>query len=372
MLSALKGKIQGIHKELQAARSGSKPLKDKLSSKRDVTLLEYLSTYFPEGNDKNGVFEMSHLYNELGINPNVMTIQQLIDLDQDSRWLVPEIFRDAIRKGIRTAPFYPKLIVDSETVAQPQVNMPYLELSDAEPGTVNEGEDPNKGSVSYGYKTVKIVKNMINVEITYEAIQYSTINLLSIFLQDVGTKFGMKLNNSLIDIAINGDQDDGSENAAVVGIENTTTGLLFKDLLYSWIRGSRLGRLYSSMIAGEVMANKILNLTEFKEKQAGTTQQNISVNELLPNQSQLYVSAQVPDNQVILVDPRAAFVQLTSSPLLVEGDQLVNKQIKETVVSITTGFANVFRDARHIIDASLTNAYGGGSNDFPSFMTPTL
>ena len=372
MILGLKGKIQEIHKELQAARSGNKLLKDKLSSKRDVSLSEYLSAYFPDGNDKNGIFEMGHLYNELGINPSVMTISQLIDLDQDSRWLVPEIFRDAIRKGIRTSPFYPNLVIGNESVAQPQVNMPSIDLSDAEPAETNEGEDPNKGSISYDYKTVNITKQMIDLEITYEAIQYSTINLLSIFLQDVGVKFGLKLNNSLVNVAINGDQDDGSEAAAVVGIENTTTGILFKDLLYSWIRGSRLGRLYSAMIAGERMANKILNLSEFKEKQAGTPQQNISVNELLPNQSQLYVSSQVPDNQVILVDPRFAFVQLTSAPLLIEGDQLIGKQIKETTVSITTGFANVFRDARHVIDASLTNAYSGGSNDFPEFMTPTL
>ena len=375
----LKGKIESIHRELQVIRAGNLLPKESKGSevfmkvgKKDISFLEYLTAAFPEGCGKGGEFDIQHLYNELGVNPNLMTVSQLIDLDQDSRWLVPEIFRDAIRKGLRTSPFYNKLIIGNETVAQPQVNMPYIDLSDAEPVETEEAESASKGTISYGNKTVKIMKQTMGINITYEAIQYTSINLLTIFIQDIGIKLGQKLNTALINILINGDQEDGSESAAVVGVNNTTTGVLYKDFLYGWIRGSRLGRQYSSIIAGEVMANKILELSEFKQKQQGTPLQNIVVNETLPNQSQLYVSAQVPASKMIALDPKFAAVQLTSAPLLVEGDKLVSKQIQETVASITTGFANVFRDARYVLDESLVNAYDGATNDFPSYMTPTL
>lgn len=375
----LKGKIESIHRELQVIRAGNLLPKESKGSevfmkvgKKDISFLEYLTAAFPEGCGKGGEFDIQHLYNELGVNPNLMTVSQLIDLDQDSRWLVPEIFRDAIRKGLRTSPFYNKLVIGNETVAQPQVNMPYIDLSDAEPVETEEAESASKGTISYGNKTVKIMKQTMGIDITYEAIQYTSINLLTIFIQDIGIKLGQKLNTALINILINGDQEDGSESAAVVGVNNTTTGVLYKDFLYGWIRGSRLGRQYSSIIAGEVMANKILELSEFKQKQQGTPLQNIVVNETLPNQSQLYVSAQVPASKMIALDPKFAAVQLTSAPLLVEGDKLVSKQIQETVASITTGFANVFRDARYILDESLVNAYDGATNDFPSYMTPTL
>ena len=368
MILGLKGKMKEIHKDLEKIRAGTVEPTGLLAGKRDVTLVEYLGVNFKDGCGKDGVFDIQHLYNELGINPNKMTIEQLIDLDQDSRWLVPEIFRDAIRKGLRTQPFYNSLTAVQETVAQPQVNMPYLNLSDAEPAETEEAETISKGTVSYGNKVVNITKKAIGIEITDEALKYSSINLVTIFIQDMGIKLGQLLNNSFVDVLVNGDQDDGSEAAAVIGIDNTTTGLLYRDLLYAWIRASRLGRLYSAQIAGEQVSNSILNLTEFKDKQAGTPQQSIVVNAVLPSQSQLYVSAQVTADQVILLDPRFAIAQLTSAPLQVEGDRIVNKQINGSYASITTGFANIFRDARVIIDRSLPLS----GNDFPDFMTPTL
>jgi hypothetical protein len=125
------------------------------------------------------------------------------------------------------------------------------------------------------------------------------------------------------------------------------------------------------MIAGEVMGNVILNLKEFKDKVLGTPEQSIVVNETLPQQSQLFISAQVPDNQVILLDKRFALAQMTSAPLLIEGEKIISKQIQATYASITTGFANIFRDARLLVDQSAT-LVPGVSNDFPAYMTPTL
>lgn len=367
----LKGKIKETYETLQKVRAGNMvPL--ELCGKRDVSLVEYLSVMYPEGCNKEGVFDINHLYHELGINPNTMTVSQLIDLDQDSRWLVPEIFRDAIRKGVRTSPFYNRLIAASETVAQPQVNLPHLELSDAEPEETAEGETIPKGTISYGNKTTDIYKQAIGVSITYEALQYTSINLLTVFIQDVGIKLGHKLNNEAVNVLINGDQEDGSESAATIGVTNPfvppNNGLQYRDLVRPWIRGSRLGRRYDHIIASEAGANKLLNLDEFKQKQAGTPVAALVLNETLPNQSQVFVSAQLNSSQYIVMDPRFAMVQLTSAPLNVEGDRIIQKQIEEAYASITTGFAIVFRDARIIIDEHLDIMM----NDFPPFMEPTF
>lgn len=363
-----KGKMHATYDAIQKIRSGSVKGEGKLSGRRDITLLDYLSATYPEGCGKDGVFDIQYLYNDLGINPNSMTVEKLINLDQDSKWLVPEIFRDAIRKGLRTSPFYSSLVAVATDVAQPQVNMPYFNLSDAEPQDTEERETISKGSISYGNKVVNITKQAIGVDISYEAIQYTTLSLLSVFIEDVGIKLGQKLNNSFVDVLINGDQDDASEAAAVIGVDNTTTGILYRDILYAWIRASRLGRQYSVIIAGESMANTILNLSEFKEKQAGTPQKSLILNTVIPSQSQLYVSAQVPADQAIFLDPNYAAAQLTSMPLMVEGEKIVSKQVQGTFASITTGFANIFSDARVIIDQSLDVS----SNDFPASMTPTL
>lgn len=364
----LKGKIKQTYETLQKIRSGNLDAPAALAGKRDVSLIEYLGASYPEGCSKEGIFDINHLYYELGINPNKMTVSQLIDLDTDSRWLVPEIFRDAIRKGIRTSPFYNRLVAASETVSQPQVNMPYLELSDAEPQETGEAETISKGTISYGNKTTEILKQALGVSITYEAIQYTSLNLLTIFIQDVGVKLGHKLNNEAVDILINGDQSDGSEASATIGVDSVMSGLTYQDLVYPWIRASRLGRRYDHIVTSESGANRLLNLDEFKQKQAGSPIASLVLNETLPNQSQVFVSGRLNEHQYILLDPRFALVQLTSSPLNVEGDKIVSKQIEEAYASITTGFGVIFRDARVIIDDSLDV----GSNDFPSWMEPTI
>ena len=364
----LKGKIKHTYETLQKIRSGNIEGPQGLGGKRDVSLVEYLGAAYPEGCSKEGIFDIQHLYHELGINPNKMTVSQLIDLDQDSRWLVPEIFRDAIRKGIRKSPYYNKLIASSETISQPQANMPFLDLSDAEPQETSEAETISKGTISYGNKTTEITKQAIGVSITYEAIQYTSINLLAIFLEDIGVKLGHKLNNSAVDILINGDQDDGSEASATIGVSSTVSGLTFRDMVYAWIRASRLGRVYDKIITGESGANLLLNLDEFKNKQSGSPFSTLVVNESLPSQSQVFVSSQLDSNQYIFLDPRFALVQLTSSPLNVEGEKIISKQIEEAYASITTGFATLFRDARVIIDDTLDVA----TNDFPTWMEPSI
>ena len=366
----LKGKIKETYEDLQKIRAGNLKL-PALCGKRDISLVEYLGVKYKEGCNAEGVFDINHLYHELGIDPNSMTVSQLIDLDQDSRWLVPEIFRDAIRKGVRTSPFYNRLITVSETVAQPQVNLPHLELSDAEPEETAEGETIPKGSISFGNKTTDIFKQAVGVSITYEALQYTSINLLTVFIQDVGIKLGHKLNNEAVNVLINGDQDDGSESAATIGVTAPLPapgGLAYPDLVRPWIRGSRLGRRYDNIVTSEAGANKLLNFDEFKQKQQGTPVAGLVLNETLPSQSQVFVSSQLGDQQYILLDPRFTMVQLTSAPLSVEGDRIIQKQIEEAYASITTGFAIVFRDGRVIVDETLDIV----ANDFPAFMEPTF
>ena len=109
--------------------------------------------------------------------------------------------------------------------------MPHIDLSDAEPQPTAEAENISKGKVSYGNKMVEVTKEAIGIDITYEAIAYTTINLMMIFIQDIGVKLGHRLNAKLVDVAINGDQADASESAAVIGVGNVNLGLQYDDIL---------------------------------------------------------------------------------------------------------------------------------------------
>lgn len=80
-------------------------------------------------------------YDKIGINPKKDTMQNIFTMpDQNIRWIVPEIIRDAIYLGIKEAPFYPNIISSDQAINGLQAIMPMINPSDAAPARVNEAE----------------------------------------------------------------------------------------------------------------------------------------------------------------------------------------------------------------------------------------
>lgn len=373
-------KMRAIVTGLRSIRENEKLMGDQkelipatLVSNRDVSFREFMNEFikvvepqnFKNYCNKDGQFDMGYLYHALQIDPNEsVKAFNLQTADTGRRWLIPEIFLDAIRKGVRSVPFTNQIVSQRININSKSVIMPYFNVSNATPEDLEEAETVSLGSISYGDKTVEIVESGIGFKITNDAIKYTSINLLTVFLQDMGVKLGHALQRKAVEVLINGDQANGSEAASTIGVTNAGT-LTYADIVRPWIRASLIGRTYDHMVASEQMSNDILNLSEFKDKrETGRGVANISVNTPLPNQSQLFTSVNVPTNQVILLDPRFALMQLTASGLSVETEKIIANGIQATYARITTGFANIFKDSRIILDKSL--AFAG--NGFPAYM----
>lgn len=331
----------------------------------DISMADFVRT-------KWGI-SMDALYDDLGLNASVDTVQNIFTLpDESVRWLVPEIIRDAIRLGLRKNPIWQDLVASEQTIAQPQIQVPHWNMSEATPKYVGEGETIPKGAVSFGQKSLKVRKLGRAINISYEVAQYVTINIISIFLADFGVKFNLGIDSLLIDCLINGEQADNSESAPVVGIG--TAGLAnfaYSDLLKVWIRMARIGRTPYGIIGGEAAALKVLDLAEFKQGVVGGTNaagvapnSKLDLKTPIPNSSAYYIHGSVPDNDQIIIDRSSAAIKYNAQPLLVENDRIVSNQTLETYCSLTTGFGILYRDARVVVDAAL--AFSG--NGFPSYM----
>jgi HK97 family phage major capsid protein len=321
-----------------------------------------------------GTSAMSNLYAELGINPSSASMESLMtmpEFEEGFKWLVPEIIREAVRLGLRRNAVYPGLIAAEETVTQPRVTIPQINMSAATPRKVGEAESIPLGAVSFAQKTVDLFKVGIGLTITDEVRQYASLNLLALFLQDVGVKLNTALDTLAIDTLINGDGNGNS--APVIGVKTTftgadATGFQYRDFLRAWLRLGRLGRLPSAMLGNEEAALDVMLLKEFQNNANGSNPQqrvNLDVRTSLPTTQGLYVhGAMVDDDQMMLVDATSALIKLNAQALKVESERIVSKQVEGSYVTLTTGFANLFDDARVIIDRSLPYA----SNGFPSWM----
>lgn len=324
----------------------------------DITLGQYVKQRW-------GV-SMDSFYSDLGLNGSLDTIQNIVNLpDPALRWLIPEIFRDALRLGLRKNPIYPSLIAGEQSVQQVNLTMPAINMSDAAPRKVGVGETIPVGDVSFGSKQVKIYKVGRGIKIPYEVIQYVALNVVSTFLQDFGVKMAMGIDTLAMNTILNGDQADGSDSVAVIGV-TTASALAIKDILKPWVRLGRLGKTPNAMVGGEDISIDIIELLA-STRVLGDNRLNIQVKSPIPQQANHFVHGSVPANQIILIDPTSALIKLNAQPLLVESEKIVSNQTEATYATITTGFASIYRDARLVVDKSI--AFSG--NGFPTWMDPS-
>lgn len=325
----------------------------------DVTLAEFVKGYKQ--------LTMESFYDKVGINPNRDTIANLVNLpDQSLRWLIPEIFRDAIRLGLRKAPLYPQLVQSEMTITQPQVTMPAINMSDATPKKVGVAETIPLGDVSFGSKKVSVFKMGRGIKIPDEVRKYVSINLVSLYMQDFGIRMGMGLDVMALTTLLNGDQADGSDSTAVIGIATAGGPMVYRDLLRPWVRMGRLGKNINIQIAGEEMGMDILELLTYSNRLEGTPKADLKFNTPIPQAHTLYIHGNIPDNKLLLVDKAGALIKLNLQPLLVETERIVSNQTEATYASFATGFATIYRDSRLVLDKSLAF----GTNGFPTWMDP--
>jgi hypothetical protein len=401
----LKGNIRKMVTEMQQVRNPG-----PTGIAKDVTLREHMAKNYKTPNGEP--LSPNHLFAELGIDENYTTVNDVMK-DEDTRYLMAEIVREGVRRGMGLAQreqiaamkkraiasfgpvtseaaggqrfvspevfldpvnrgavqgtFYPDLIIREIPVAQPQAIVPKIDMSDAALADSNEAATIEEGSITYSTKTVTIKKKAKAIKITDEAVMFSSLSLLQIFLEDFGRLFGNTLNGMAVDAIQNGDQSDTSEAAAVIGVENTTNGITWFDLTRIAIQFGLVGQVGTQIIGNATTALNFLNLNEVKNRFLGTPLLGTNLRSPLTMPEDLYVSAHVAANKIIIQDPSSSIVQLTAMPLMVETDRIVMKQISGTAMSIYTGFAKIQKKASLVIDGSITFA----ANGFPTYMVPT-
>lgn len=401
MSHGLKGKCREMVESMDRLRG------DKENA-RDIGLRRFMAENYTDANGQP--LTPDHLYAELGIDPHRTQMNELM-ADADKKYLVSEIVRDGVRRGLGIAQrelaaqareafvsmgpitadggsqrfispdvflaplglgivqgsFYQDLIVREESIPQPTATIPKIDLAAATLKDSAEAATIEEGSVTYGSKNVTVKKKARGIKVTYEAIEFNTLSLVQIFFEDAGRILGHTLNGMAIDTLVNGEQAGGVEAAAVVGVESTTNKITWFDLTRLAIQGALIGRTFNQAIGNATTALNYLNLPEVKEKQfPGAPLLATRVRTPLTMPEELFVSANVPANQMIFSDSSMALIQLTARPLMVETDKIIAKQIQESYASIMTGFAKLHRTASVILDGSV--AFSGAP--YPSWMQP--
>jgi len=411
MSYGLRTRTSEIFRQLRAMREGNyiDAQGRQQARPRNITLRQYLAENFQDQGGHG--LQPGHLFSELGIDPSYTSAQDLYGMDQGElvaefvregirrgmgqaqreqlaelrralasfaitgeqsggeRWITPEYFMDPVMRGAVQSVFYPDLVVREVMVPQPTAVIPKIELSDAVTADADEATTSEVGTVNFGKKTVEITKEKKGIQITDEAILFNSVDLMSIFFEDLGRLIGSDLNDLAVVVIMDGDQADHSEEAAIIGVDDTDIGFQYIDVTRVFVRLSLLGRASTSIIGNETTAVDYLNLPEIKERHYGTPLLPTNVKTPLPTDQDLYVSPAVTDNQLVFEDSSRTLVQLTARSLMVESERDVRKGLNGAFAQVWTGFANLQRNSRVIVDRTVQfNPVDGQAGGFPTWM----
>lgn len=285
------------------------------------------------------------------------------DIDSTFRFIIPEIFTNAIRLGYEASQNHQNWIVKEISMPNRTLTMPMILRGDGMPSKINEGANIPMGSLSFARKDVKIFKIGTGFQITDELLMDSQLDLLYIFMGEVGNDMAIGADSQAIYTLINGEQASGSESAPVIGVINTTNGFTYPDLKRAFTRMKRMNQPASRLITGEDDAINITGIDRFEGFQGQTKLASIQSIVGVPEkfENDVYV---MPANKIMFLAPQKTMVKLKYRGMMIERRRNPQNQTEEMFVSDWTNFAIVKRDGRLIMDKSVTI----GASPFPSYM----
>ncbi len=86
----------------------------------------------------------------------------------------------------------------------------------------------------------------------------------------------------------------------------------------------------------------------------------------LPTEQDLYLSPKVGGEKLVFQDSTIALIQIIAQALMLEVEKIASRQIQGTYASIYSGFVNIQRNARVVLDPSQKFTDAG----WPTWMQP--
>ncbi len=352
----------------------------------DISLDEALKLYYGiDGADSwmraLGIYKQSMSFMKsaeaCGVNHiNITDIEELLikhttmglgiantkDIADDFRFVIPELILNAIRIGYEGGSLNQNWIATTQNISQRKITMPNILRGDAFPKRISEGGSIPMGSVKFGQKEATVFKIGTGFSITDELVDASSMDLMMIFLEEVGIDMSIGTDTEAMNVLVNGEQSNGSESSPVVGTLNGTS-FTFKDIKGVVTRMRRLKHEVNRLVTGEDDGIDIDTLPEYEgfdgPTRLASLQSLIGVPATL--QHDIHI---LPADQVMFIAQARAMAKLKYKGLMVERERDIDKQETRMVISDHVGFAIIRRDARVLLDKSVTKA----GTPFPAFM----
>jgi len=294
----------------------------------------------------------------MGADPAKITLNELATMDSDFRSLFSVLITDLFIRGFSQTPSGGRELW-SALCCETGVKTPlddarrgWLQFS-GEPTRTAEGENFPEARVSMGQESIRLEKYGVTFRLSEELNRSTPLNITQNWIIDIGRRYAVKENQRAVTALISGDLTSGLNAAPIIGVNDVATGIDYSDFLRTWTKGAVLGESYYAAVANESMAYKIGLIDEFKERALGRSQINL-VNKPEPDSVTRYVSPDVPNNQILLIDQSHALRQRVFQPIRIDRAFRPQDWTNGVTIGYISGFECMGEKARVIIDESLS------------------
>ncbi|MDD6021684.1 MAG: phage major capsid protein [Oscillospiraceae bacterium] len=262
----------------------------------------------------------------------------------DSAALFPEYVNRAVKQGIMGADKL-ESVVATTTVIDGLDYRPITSVSDGdkEASVVAESAIIPSTTIKTQPNLIKLNKRGRMLIASYEAIRFHRLDLFTVTLRQIGAYIARSQLKDAVDVLING---DGNSNAAAVISTSSADSLAYSDIVNLW---SKLDPYeMTTLIAGPAMMSKLLNMSEFKDAEAGLTF-HATGKSITPLGAELIRCDAVPGDQIIALDKNCALERVQAGEIVTDFDKLIDRQLERASVTSITGFAKIHSDAALVL-----------------------
>ena len=182
---------------------------------------------------------------------------------------------------------------------------------------------------------VKLRKRGRTLMTSYEALRFQKLDLLTVALRQIGASMAASQMLDAVDALLNG---DGSK----PGVTCATGTPNYGDFIGLW--GKLAPFTLNTVVAGTAAMEKLLQISEFKDAQAGMNFQGTG-RLVTPLGAKLLHVPGMEDKKILAFDKNCALEMVQAGEIQTDYDRLMDRQLERASISVVTGFARIYQGA---------------------------
>ncbi len=263
--------------------------------------------------------------------------------------LFPEYVARAVKLGMEEANKVEDLVA-TVTKIDALDYRPISASASGEDGSANAGLEPVEEGAELPSTVLRTNKSLVNLKkrgrmlvSSYEALRFQKLDLLTVTLRQIGGYIAGAQIKDAVDVLLNG---DGSK-PGVTFIEGGNPDYAGFTALWAKLAPYQL----NTVAAGTAAIQKLLNIPEFKDAQAGMNFQGTG-RLCTPLGAKLIHVPGMAEDKILVLDKNCALEMIQSGEVRTDVDRLIDRQLERAAISVICGFARIFEDAAVGLDCS--------------------